>query len=131
MPTVIASSFADPKDVAAYRAAIAAGKSREGALKVGDDGVGKWGDDTTSENDPMCALPPEEWQAKWGHGDAARGKKVAVTYNGKTVIGELRDTMPSKAHIHNGAGIDLNPGFAKTFGVTPPFMLHNVHWAWV
>ena len=27
MPVVIASSFADPKDVAAYRAAIAEGKS--------------------------------------------------------------------------------------------------------
>jgi hypothetical protein len=131
MPIVTASSFADPKDVAAYRKAIAEGKSREEALKIGDDGIGKWGDDTTSENDPMCALPPEDWQAKWGHGDAARGKQVAVTYKGKTVIGELRDTMPSKAHITNGAGIDLNPGFAKSFGVTPPFMLHNVHWDWV
>ncbi len=130
MPIVIASSFADPADVAAYRKAIAEGKSRAEAPKLGDDAIGKWGDDTSSQDKPMCALPPEDWEAKWGPGDAARGQKVAVTYNGATVIGELRDTMPHKANITNGAGIDLNPGFAKAFGVKPPFMLHNVKWEW-
>jgi hypothetical protein len=38
--------------------------------------------------------------------------------------------MPKKQNIKNGAGIDLNPGFAKAFGVTPPFMLKNVQWDW-
>ena len=131
MPIVTASSFADPGDLAAYKKAIAEGKSEAEALKVGDNGIGKWGDDTTSENQPMCALPPEDWQAKWGAGNAARGKKIAVTYQGQKVIGELRDTMPSKAKITNGAGIDLNPGFAKAFGVHQPFMLKNVLWDWV
>jgi hypothetical protein len=69
--------------------------------------------------------------AKWGPGRAARAKKVAVTHAGKTVIGELRDTMPRKANITNGTGIDLNPGFAKAFGLRPPFMLHGVRWEWV
>jgi hypothetical protein len=50
VPTVIASSFADPADVAAYRKAIAEGKSRETALKLGDDGIGCWGDDTTEDH---------------------------------------------------------------------------------
>jgi hypothetical protein len=131
MPTVIASSFADPLDVAAYRKAIAEGKSEQEALKLGDNGIGKWGDDTTSEDQPMCALPPEDWQAKWGTGNSARGKKVVVTYKGKSVIGELRDTMPKKAHIKNGAGIDLNPGFGKAFGVKPPFLLKDFRWEWV
>jgi hypothetical protein len=131
MPTVTASSFADPKDVAAYRKAIAQGKSEKDALKVGDNGIGVWGDNTARDDVPMCALPPEDWQAKWGSGQKARGKKVSVTYKGKTVIGELRDTMPKKANIKNGAGIDLNPGFAKAFNVTPPFMLKNVQWEWV
>ena len=130
MPIVIESSFADPKDVAAYKRAIAEGKTEEQALKIGDNGIGKWGDNTARDDVPMCALPPEDWMAKWGTGAIARGKKVAVTYNGKTVIGELRDTMPHRAHITNGAGIDLNPGFAKAFGVTPPFLLHGVKWAW-
>jgi hypothetical protein len=78
----------------------------------------------------MCALPLKDWEAQWGPGDAERGKKVAVTYKGKAVIGELRDTMPHKPHITNGAGIDLNPGFARAFGVKPPFMLHGMQWEW-
>ena len=130
MPTVTASSFADPKDVAAYKKAIAEGKSEKDALKVGDNGIGVWGDNTARDDVPMCALPPEDWKAKWGSGQNARGKKVVVTYKGKTVTGELRDTMPKKQNIKNGAGIDLNPGFAKAFGVTPPFMLKNVQWDW-
>jgi hypothetical protein len=46
MPIVTASSFADPNDVAAYRRAIAQGKTPAEALKVGDNGIGKWGDQT-------------------------------------------------------------------------------------
>lgn len=130
MPIVIASSFADPADVAAYKKAIAQGKSEHDALKVGDNGMGVWGDFTATEDTPMCALPPEDWKAKWGAGSKARGKKVAVTYKDKTVVGELRDTMPKKANITNGAGIDLNPGFAKALGVKPPFLLKNVKWEW-
>lgn len=38
--------------------------------------------------------------------------------------------MPHKADIRNGAGIDLNPGFAKAFGVQAPFMLAGVTWDW-
>jgi hypothetical protein len=131
MPTVIASSFADPQDVAAFKKAIAEGKTEVEALKIGDNGIGVWGDNTARDDVPMCALPPEDWIAKWGKGSKARGKKVAVTYKGKTVIGELRDTMPHKAKITNGAGIDLNPGFAKAFNVRPPFILQDVHWDWV
>ena len=131
MPTVIASSFADPDDLKAYKDAIARGLSEEEALKLGDNGKGAWGDDTTSLSIPMCALPPEDWELKWGEGSAARGKKVSVTYKGKTVIGELRDTMPHKANITNGAGIDLNPGFAKAFGLKPPFLLPGFEWEWV
>lgn len=131
MPVVIASSFADPADVASFNKAIAEGKTREEALMLGDDGIGCWGDNTTSADRPICALPPDDWKAKWGAGATARGKQVSVTYKGKTVVGELRDAMPSKADITNGAGIDLNPGYAKAFGVVPPFMLHDVKWEWV
>ena len=128
MPIVKASSFADPADIAAYRKAKAEGKSEQQALKLGDNGIGYWGDDTTSETTPMCALPRDIWEEKWG--GAARGKKVSVTYAGKTVIGELRDTMPHLVNIKNGAGIDLNPGFAKAFGIKQPFMLDGVVWEW-
>jgi hypothetical protein len=127
---VNASSFADPADIAAYRKAIKQGKTRKQALALGDDGVGKWGDDTTDESKPMCALPPDDWRTKWGPGNKARGKKIAVGYKAKTIVCELRDTMPAKAKITNGAGIDLSPGAAKAFGKRPPFMLKNVRWKW-
>jgi hypothetical protein len=131
MPTVVASSFADLADVAAFKKAIAQGKTEQEAFKVGDNGIGLWGDTTARDDVPMCALPPEDWTEKWGPGNHARGKQVAVTFAGKTVIGELRDTMPHKAKIKNGAGIDLNPGFAKAFGLKPPFLLQGFSWDWV
>ena len=131
MPIVIASSFADPRDLAEYQKAIKQGKTEKEALAVGDNCIGCWGDPTGRIDVPMCALPPEDWLAKWGPGSSARGKKVAVTYRGKTVIGELRDTMPNKAKIANGAGIDLNPGFARSFGIAAPFLLSGFKWEWV
>jgi hypothetical protein len=130
MPTVAASSFADLADLAAFQHAKALGWSDQRAFAVGDNGIGAWGDFTARDDIPMCALPPEDWLAKWNSAAVARGKKVAVTYKDQTVVGELRDTMPHKANITNGAGIDLNPGFAKAFGETPPFMLKNVQWEW-
>jgi hypothetical protein len=83
MPIVVASSFADPKHVAAYKRAIAQGKTEAEALKIRDNGIGKWGDDTSGAEVPMCALPPEDWMVKWGSGSNARGKKVTVTYRGR------------------------------------------------
>lgn len=122
---VKASSFADPTDVAAFRRCKAQGKSDQECFAVGDNGIGKWGDDTTA-NVPMCALPPDDWLS---FGAAARGKKVLVIANGKEVVCELRDTMPSRANIKNGAGIDLNPAAVKALGLTPPILV-NATWQW-
>ena len=98
-------------------------------IRLSED-VHETGSSPARDDVPMCALPPEDWVAKWGSGASARGKKVAVTYLGTTVIGELRNTMPHKAAIKNGAGIDLNPGFAKTFNLRPPFLIAGVKWEW-
>lgn len=116
---VMASSFADPADVAAFRKCKAQGNSDEHCFKVGDNGIGKWGDDTTLDS-PMCALPPEDWQ----HLTSPRGQKVEVTANGHTVIAELRDTMPHKANITNGCGIDMNPALCDALSLFPPVMTH-------
>lgn len=123
---VKASSFADPADVAAFRHCKAQGKSDQECFKVGDNGVGKWGDDST-QNVPMCALPPEDWQP---FGAAAQGKKVLVTANKSSVVCELRDTMPHRAAIKNGAGIDLNPAAVNALGLRPPIMV-SATWEWV
>ena len=130
MPRVLASSFADLADLAAYKRAKARGLSDREAFKFGDNGIGLWGDFTATEHSPMCALPPEDWIDRWVTRTKARGAKVAVTYKAKTIIGELRDTMPHKHNIKNGAGIDLNPGFAKAFGLRPPFLVW-LNWEWV
>lgn len=123
--SVEASSFADPADVAAFRKCKSHGLSDVTCFAVGDNGIGKWGDDCTADK-PMCALPPEYWAQ---FGAAARGKQVVVTANGHMVTCELRDTMPHEANIHNGAGIDLNPGAVALLGLTAPIMTPAT-WRW-
>ena len=123
---VKASSFADPADVRAFRRCKAQGKTDRECFKVGDDGMGKWGDDTTA-NRPMCALPPEDWRPL---GAKARGAKVRVVVNSRSVICELRDTMPAKRNIKNGAGIDLNPAACAGLGLRPPVLVAAT-WQWV
>lgn len=127
---VTASSFADPADVVAYKECLKSGKTAKQCLAGGDNGIGRWGDDTTVAK-PICALPPDDWLAKWRTGSIARGKKIELSFNDKKVICELRDTMPARANITNGAGIDLNPGAANALGLKPPFMQPNVSWRWV
>lgn len=127
---VNASSFADPQDVAAFRKCKAQGGTDQACFAVGDNGIGFRGMDCTDDSKAICALPPEDWRLRWGDAQTANGKPVIVTWNGITVEGVMGDTMPSKLHITNGAGIDLNMGFAKAFDVWPPFMLKNVTWKW-
>ncbi len=126
---VYASSFADPADVEAYRKAKAAGKTEQEALRLGDNGIGCWGDDCTAPV-PICALPPDDWNR---FGSGARGKKVKVTAlvcgEVRSFTCELRDTMPHKAEITNGCGIDLNPSAVSLLGMKPPIKIPVV-WSW-
>ena len=127
---VLASSFADPQDLADY--------ARSGSYAKGDNGTGCWGDQTAQEHTPMCALPPDDIIARWGSMKArdARGKQVHVTLTtpdgqptAKQVTCQLADRMPWKKNIKNGAGIDLNPAAAKALGLQPPFKVKAV-WEW-
>jgi hypothetical protein len=126
---VKASSFADPGDVARFRRCKAGGGSDQECFKVGDNGVGCWGDDTSEGSGPSCALPPEDMAERWGSKAAARRKKVLVVANGRQVVCLLKDTMPHRANIKNGAGIDLNPDAVKALGLAPPIMVPAV-WSW-
>jgi hypothetical protein len=123
---VTASTFADPGDVSAFRACKARGNSDMTCFGMGDNGVGKWGDDCTAGSGPACALPPEAWSQ---FGSGARNKQVVVTAKGRTVTCFLRDTMPHLANIHNGCGIDLNPDACAALGITPPNTVAAT-WAW-
>ncbi|CAB4146292.1 hypothetical protein UFOVP1319_3 [uncultured Caudovirales phage] len=122
---VLATSFADPADVAAFKRCKAKGKSDMACFKVGDNGIGKWGHNTAQEHTPMCALPRDVWKKAGKKG----GDKVRVWRDNRSVVGILGDTMPLTANIKNGAGIDLNPAFAKALGFKPPF-LTPVNWEW-
>lgn len=122
---VFASTFADRDDVAAYRRAKARGLSDVQAFKLGDNGVGLWDNDTTEGSGPQCALPPEDWQ----HLEYPHGALVEVTIDGRTSTGKLGDTMPHRAAIKNGAGIDLNPDFIVALGKHPGGMWRAT-WRW-
>lgn len=123
----IASSFADPADVARFKACKARGNSDQTCFRVGDNGIGKWGHFTAQTHTPMAAVPRDVWQKAGKKG----GAKLVVTYLGRSVEGILGDTMPASWNVTNGACIDLNPAFAKALGVKPPFMLKNVEWRWL
>ena len=112
---VIASTFADPNDVAAFVAAKKRGLSDEQAFKVGDNGVGYWDNNTKAGSGPQCALPPEDWRAL----PHPYGTHVKVTVGGKTAVAALGDTMPHRADITNGCGLDMNPDLCALLGVKP------------
>lgn len=126
---VTASVFADPKDVAAFRRCKAQGKSDQACFKVGDNGIGAWGDDTTT-SEPQCALPPEVIEERWGSVDAGHNKLVKVSYKSSQVSARLTDRMPHLANIKTAARIDLNPGAAAALGLPEGGMV-AVEWSWV
>lgn len=124
----IASTFANETDLAAFRRCKATGKTDGECFKVGDNGIGYWGADTTGDN-PIVALPPEDIIDKWESVNSGRGRIVLVTYEGTSVRCSLQDLMPHRANIKNGAGIDLNPGAVKALGITNGGMV-EVEWIW-
>jgi hypothetical protein len=126
---VRASSFADPRDVARFRRCKAAGKSDQECFKIGDNGIGCFGDDCTGPV-PMCALPPEDIEERWGDVNSGRHKHVRVTANDSSCVCVLADRMPHRAHITNGAGIDLSPAACNALGLTPPVMVQAA-WQWL
>jgi hypothetical protein len=121
---VKASSFADPEDIANFKACKARGYSDAYCFRFGDNGVGKWGDDTTLKY-PLCALPPDDWRAF----ENPRCKGVLVEVEGKVITCLLADTMPWKKNIKNGAGIDLNYRACQMLGLKVPLMV-KARWRW-
>lgn len=115
-----ATSFADPKDVEAFRKCKLQGHSDEHCFGVGDNGFGCTGLDTSAGSGPSCALPPEDWQPIGKKAEVMGKKKVLVQVNGKTIVCTLKDTMPHKANVKNGAIIDLNPDAVFALGMKPP-----------
>jgi hypothetical protein len=118
----MASSFADPEDVRAYQECMAKHHDNERCLKVGDNGVGLWGDDTTGAT-PACALNDRHLIEEFGSIHDAKYAPVLVTIKNKNVVCILLDTGAPYDRI------DLNPGACAAFGLEPP-VLEPAIWSW-
>ena len=120
----IASSFADPADVKAFKKCKLTGKTDLQCFAVGDNGIGQFGANTAQLHTPMCALHKNDMIAKWGSVNGAAHKKVDVWVKGKTVRCSVEDRMSAPGRI------DLNPAAAKVLDLNPPFLVDCV-WQWV
>ena len=126
---VKASSFADKKDVWVFEQCKKKGHTDRYCFQYGDNGIGCWGDDTSSDR-PMCALPPDDMIKRWGSVADAKNKRVMVKANNQEVDCMLADRMRWKCNIPKGhAKLDLNPGAAGVLALEPPFLV-NATWAW-
>ena len=123
-----ASSFADPADIKAFKRCKAEGKTDQECFKVGDNGIGAFGDSTVEGTGPCCAIPGSKMIARWGSKDAARFKEISVSANGKSAVVKVKDRLPENSP--NGAIIDLNPDAGALLGLTPPFLVPCT-WSWV
>lgn len=126
--SVIASTFADLADLAAFRKCKAQGKSDKECFKTGDNGLGLWGDNTAQEITPMVALPPEIMIEKWG--SDARHKPLIVEYKDRQCRCIVGDRMPHLANLRTNARIDLNPAAVKVLGIPKGGMV-RVTWWWL
>jgi len=120
---VDASSFADPADVAAFQRCKLTGKSDLQCFAVGDNGIGQFGKVTAQDHTPMCAIHKTAMVARWGSVAAAAHRPVKVKIGDQVVIGTCEDRISAPGRI------DLNPSFAKAFGLTPPFVV-PASWQW-
>jgi len=120
----LASSFADLADVVAFKRCKAQGNSDHVCYRVGDPGLGCYGEDVTTLTIPYVAIPPDYMIDWWGSIESAKFQKVSVTCNGQTHECTVGDRMPWLKNIKNGAVLDMAPGAQKLFGLNPPFMVN-------
>ncbi len=128
-----ASSFADPKDVAAFKKwyqiyrdqGLSDNEATHKAFAHGDNGIGAWKDNTTTGL--WCALPQRDIIAKWGTLNAGRRAAVKVTIHNQTETLYVGDIMTPD--LSSGAVIDLSPDSCALFKLIPPIMV-PVEWQW-
>jgi len=69
-------------------------------------------------------------EEQWGSVSAAKHQLIEVAANGVKITCVLRDRMPHKVHITNGAIIDLSPDAVRALGLEPPIMI-TCSWRWM
>jgi hypothetical protein len=118
--SAVAAITADPQDLHRYQSARMNGVSHEDALKVGDNGLGTWGDNLASATNPMVELPE-------GTPGADQGRLVRVSGPSGSVIAKVAGLIP-QSDGHN-VSIHLNPAAARATG--HPGGLVPVKWEYV
>lgn len=113
----MASSFADPADVEAFKRCKAQGKTDKQCFAVGDNGIGQFGENTAQTHTPMCALHADDMIALYGSIAKAAHKKIRVTHESLSVICSVEDRMSVRKRV------DLNPAAAQALGLRPPFLV--------
>ena len=122
--SMMASSFADPADMMAFKKCKATEKTDGQCFRVGDNGVGQFGKITAQEHTPMVGVHADDMRARWGSVSAAAHRPVSVAVKRKTVQATVEDRIGVKGRI------DLNPAAAKALGLKPPFLVPCV-WKWL
>lgn len=103
---------ADPQDLHRYMTSRINGASHEEALKVGDHGLGTWGDNLATYKIPMVELPSDTPGIE-------PGRLVKVNGPDGSVIAKLAGVMPPTDQLkQNGTdvGIHVNPAAAMAVG---------------
>lgn len=121
--TAMASSFADPADLAAFIRCKDSGKSDKQCFKMGDNGIGQFGKITAQTHTPMVALHADDMIAKWGSVAGAAHRIVKVSFGPRMVVASVEDRLGARGRI------DLNPAASKILGITPPFLV-KCTWSW-
>ena len=115
--SALASSFADPEDIAAFIRCMDTGRTDLQCFRVGDNGIGQFGKITAQTHTPMVALHAEDMRAKWGSVAGAAHRPVKVWFGARMVFAMVEDRLGVEGRI------DLNPAAAATLGITPPFLV--------
>lgn len=118
-----ASTFADPVDVARFKACKQTGKSDIACSRVGDNGIGQFGDVTAQTLTPFVAVHADYMISRWGSVHAAARRPVLVRIKGKTQEIKVGDRISERGRI------DLNPAACLLYGIKPPALV-DAEWRW-
>jgi hypothetical protein len=116
--TGYATTFADPRDLQRYQAAIARGSSQQKALQVGDNGVGtpRLGGISTP-NSYGVAVPTSYLRQQFGNDPAAwRTARAQITYGDQTVQVPIVDVGPGQGPQAKGVITDLTYPLSQGLG---------------